>query len=387
MNQITLSQWIITHRRALHAIPETGTHLPATKAYLISQLKRIGIPYTENQQDSGIIAHLQLPHARRTIAFRADMDALPIIEETDLPFASKNGAMHACGHDTHMAILLAVIEALWQIKDQLQVSLLFLFQTGEEIARGARIMKQEPYYIEHRPDAIYGLHSGMLHPAVTNGQLGIVPGICMASYDKFVITVQGYGAHGSTPEKGVDPILISAAIVENLNAIIARELSALDPAVLTIGSIHAGQTYNVIPDTCVMEGTFRALNETTRQQIADRISEIASGVGRALRGTVQTKIVWGAPALKNDPAATDYVTSLARTCFTPDELVTDLSPIMVGEDFSEYLLELPGTFFFLGAPKNDGSVIYPHHNSRFDVDETVLWKGAKLFFEIARQAT
>lgn len=387
MNQTTLSQWIITHRRALHTIPETGTQLPATKAYLISQLKRIGIPYTENQQDSGIIAHLQIPHARRTLAFRADMDALPIIEETNLPFASKNGAMHACGHDTHMAILLATIEALWQIRDQLQVSLLFLFQTGEEIALGARTMKQEPYYIEHRPDAIYGLHSGMLHPAVGNGQLGIVPSICMASYDKFVITVQGYGAHGSTPEKGVDPILISASIVENLNAIIARELSALDPAVLTIGSIHAGQTYNVIPDTCIMEGTFRALNETTRQQIADRITEIASGIGQALRGIVHTKIIWGAPALKNDPTSTEYVTKLALSCFSPDELVTDLDPIMVGEDFSEYLLELPGTFFFLGAPKTDGSVIYPHHNSRFDIDETVLWKGAKLFFEIARQAT
>lgn len=378
---------IIQHRRSLHGIPETGTHLPDTKAYLISQLEQIGIPYVENRLDSGIIAHLDVPHATHTLAFRADMDALPITEETNLPFASKNGAMHACAHDTHMAILLTTIETLWKIREQLQVSILFLFQTGEEIALGAKNMKQEPYFIQHHPDMIYGLHSGMLHPAVGNGQLGISSGITMASYDKFIITVHGYGAHASTPERGIDPIIISSSILENLNTIITRELSALESVTLTVGSIHAGQAYNVIPDTCVMEGTFRTLKEDTRQYIARRINEIATGVAQSLRGTARTDIIWGAPPLINDPAATNQVLSLAASCFQPGELVTDLQPIMVGEDFSEYLQDIPGTFFFLGAAKTDGSPVYPHHNSHFDIDESVLWKGVKIFCEIARQAT
>lgn len=379
-----LSAHILHNRRSLHAIPETGTQLPKTRAYLEQCLTAIGIPFVRNQADSGIIAIMKTPLPGKTIAFRTDMDALPITEETMLPFAAANGNMHACGHDAHMAILLGTIELLWQQRANLSGCFLFLFQTGEETSEGARLMCAEPIFQNYHPDCIFGLHVGRLHPDIAHGQLGISPGICMASYDKFIIQIQGKGTHGSTPELGIDPLYISSVIVQNLPSILGREHSALHPGVISVGKITGGDTYNIIPDSCTMEGTFRSLDNATRTFLADRISGLADGIAAAFHATVRTQIIWGAAPLCNTPSLTKQVQQIALQTFSPEEVITDLSPIMVGEDFATYLEHIPGTYCFLGTNPPEGTPAYPHHNSRFDIDDSVLWKGAVLFYQIAK---
>lgn len=201
----TLNTETILYRRELHQIPKTGTHLPQTSDYIKKRLSDFGVSFIPNEGDGGLIAFLDTKRPGKTIAFRADMDALPIKEETGLLYASTNGNMHACGHDAHMAILLSTIFYIKEHLSEFYGRFLFLFQTGEEISKGALIMKEEPFFLAHQPDYLFGLHIGLLHPEVSTGQLGISPGLLMASYDKFHTTITGKGCHGSTPNKGIIP--------------------------------------------------------------------------------------------------------------------------------------------------------------------------------------
>ena len=295
-----LQDYIVGLRRDLHRIPETGTDLPKTQAYICAELDRLGVSYAKNKGDSGIIGEIKGGKPGKTVLLRADIDALPIHEETGLPFASEHeGRMHACGHDTHAAMLIGALKVLNEHREALSGNVKFVFQTAEEISKGSQIAIKEG--VMYGVDAVFGIHIGsILGPSLPSGTISVVPGCCMASFDRFVLTVKGNGCHGSTPEKGIDPVTIACNVVLSLQEVIAREIAGTKPAVLTVGMINGGFAYNIIPSEVKIEGTIRAVEESVRRQLAKRIEEISKNIAAAFRGSVDFFMDWGAPPVIND---------------------------------------------------------------------------------------
>ncbi len=381
-----LQEYIVGLRRDLHQIPEVGKELPETSAYVAAELDKIGIPYVRSEKDSGILAVIQGGKPGKTICLRADMDALPITEATGLPFASRHGGcMHACGHDTHTAMLLGAGKVLWAHKDELAGTVRLMFQTAEEQSRGAEVMIENGGV--EGADAVFGTHIGtILDKTIPAGTFIVPSGCCMAAFDKFFIKIHGKGCHGSTPEKGIDPVNIAAHIVLALQAITTRELNATRPLVLTIGKIQGGSQYNVIPDEVVIEGTIRTLEEEVRQFTAKRIGEIAEATAAVFGGTVDYEMVWGAPPVINDDAMAALAAKAAKAVLGEDKVITKLpAPNMGGEDFAYYLQKLPGAFMFLSSSNPEKGTDVSHHNPKFDVDEDVLWEGAAVFTAIVEE--
>lgn len=378
-----LQEELVAMRRELHQIPEIGGELPLTRAFVEGKLREYGIPFVENQTDSGIVAEIQGVRPGKTIALRADMDALPIKEENPVDYISRHeGVMHGCGHDTHMTMLLGAAKVLNANRDRFAGTVRLLFQTDEEGSKGARRMVAEGRL--DGVDMVFGTHIGtILSKDIPSGTLICTPGCAMASFDKFIIRVKGNGCHGSTPEKGVDPINIAAHIVINLQEILAREIAAVRPAVLTIGKFQSGFTYNVIPSEVEIEGTIRALEEDVRQTLARRIEEIAKATAATFRGEAETEMVWGAPPVINDPAMAKIAADCAKEIFG-EELVIDHvdAPNMGGEDFAYYLEKVPGAFMFLSSSNPAKHTDVPHHNPKFNVDEDVFWRGSAIFVKL-----
>lgn len=377
---------LVKLRREFHRIPELGEKLPETQAKLCAELDKMGIPYTKNKIDSGVIALIKGGRPGRVIALRADMDGLPITEETGVPYASKHeGRMHACGHDNHVTMLLGAAKVLNDHKSELAGSVKLIFQTGEESCTGSQNMLKEGVLENPGVDAIFGMHIGsILDPDIPSGKVIVTPGCCMASYDHFVLKVTGVGCHGSTPEKGVDPIVAASNIVLALEEIVAREVASTKPAVVTIGQIHAGFAYNVIPAEVVIEGTTRAVEESVRQYLGRRIGEIAENIAASYRAKCEYKMIWGAAPVVNDPAMAKLAAEAAVKVVGRDDVITSRpAPNMAGEDFAYYLMKCPGAFMFLSSSDHAKHTDYPHHCSKFNVDESVLWKGSAVFVSIA----
>ena len=381
-----LQNYIVKLRRDLHQIPEVGLNLPKTAEYVANVLDELAIPYVKSQKDSSIIATIQGGKPGKTLALRADMDALPILEDTGVCYASKHeGCMHACGHDTHMAMLLGAAKVLKAHQAELHGTVRLLFQTAEELAMGAEIVVEEGGV--DNVDAVFGTHIGtIIDKTIPSGTVIVTPGCCMASFDKFIVKVKGVGCHGSTPEKGVDPVNIAAHIVLSLQAINSREFSATCPVVLTIGSIHGGSQYNIIPNEVTIEGTIRCLEEPVRQKIARRIGEISAATASAFGGSVDYEMVWGAPPVINDDKRAALAADAARSVLGEDMVVTKVpAPNMGGEDFAYYLEKVPGAFMFLSSSNPKKHTDVPHHNPKFNVDEDVLWEGSAVFVAIAEK--
>ena len=379
----SLQEELVKMRRELHQIPELGFDLPKTQAYIIKILEKLEIPYQCSSKDSGIIAEIKGKKPGKTVALRADMDALKIQEENDIEYKSKHdGFMHACGHDTHITMLLGAAKILNQHKENLQGTVRLLFQTAEELAKGSQVMIEEGG-MDH-VDAVFGQHIGsIMGKDITSGKIVIVPGCCMASYDRFAIKVNGQGCHGSTPEKGIDPVNIASHIVISLQEIIAREVSAVNPAVITIGMIHGGVAYNAIPSVVEIEGTIRALDESVRQYLAKRITEISEQTAKTFGGASEVEIDWGAPPVTNDHEMAALVANAAKEVVGEANVVTEIpAPNMGGEDFAYYLQKAPGAFFFLSSSNPEKHTDTPHHNPHFNVDEDVLYKGSAMFVKI-----
>lgn len=381
-----LQDEIVTMRRDLHQIPEIGGDLPETKAYVMKKLTEMGIPFTENKSDSGLIAEIAGGRPGKTIALRADMDALPIQEANEVEYISRHeGIMHACGHDAHTAMLLGAARVLSENKDRIPGTVRLLFQTDEEGSRGAeRTIKEGGL---QGADAVFGTHIGtILSKDIPSGTMVCTPGCCMASFDKFVIRVKGNGCHGSTPEKGVDPINIASHIVINLQEIVAREIAATKPAVLTIGHMEAGFAYNVIPSEALIEGTIRALEEDVRQELARRIKEVAETTARTFRGEAEYEMIWGAPPVISDPEMAALAADCAREVVGESRVIDRVdAPNMGGEDFAYFLNQVPGAFMFLSSSNPEKHTDVPHHNPRFNVDEDVLWIGSAMFVKIVER--
>ena len=372
---------IIAWRRDLHQIPELGLSLPKTTEYIKDRLEEIGIEYYTLVDGNAIVGIVKGGQEGKTIALRADMDALPIKEETGLPFASVNGCMHACGHDAHAAILLGAAKVLNANKDKLKGNVKLFFQPGEEYPGGALPMIEEGAMENPKVEAVMGLHVGTISKDVEKGKIGISYGPMMASMDRILIKIKGKGAHGAYPELSVDPISVAAELISTLQRIISREKKAIDPAVLSICRIQGGFNQNIIPDEVELEGTVRTVNVETRQMIARRIEEITKGITTAMRADYELQYDFKYPPLINSEEFTKFLVESAKKIIPEEDIFEMKYPVMGGEDMAYFLEKAPGTFIFLSNPKEVDGIAYPHHNSKFDIDESLFYKGAALFVQ------
>ncbi len=387
---------IINWRRDVHEHPELSNREVRTARLVAEHLKALGMEVKTGVARTGVVGLLKGGKPGPVVALRADMDALPVTEESDLPFRSRVkaeylgqevGVMHACGHDAHVAILMGVAEALASVRKDLPGSVKFVFQPAEEgpppgEEGGAPLMIKEGVLENPKPNAIFGLHVISGIPAGTVTYRG---GSLMASADWLYITVKGRQTHGAWPWKGIDPIVTSAQIVTGLQNIVARQLDvSREPAVVTVATIHGGARKNIIPDQVEMTGTIRTFDEEMRQDVHARIKHIAQSIAQANLAQADVKIEKAVPPTVNDPALTERVAPVLKRSLG-DANVRVQPRVMVAEDFSYFQQQVPGFFYFVGiTPKDqDMGVAAPNHSPRFHIDESGLLPGARSLAALA----
>jgi len=369
---------VIETRRDFHAHPETPFEEVRTSGIVEKRLKALGIR-TKRMAKTGVAGYLDVPCAKRTIALRADMDALPMTEETNLPFASKTpGKMHACGHDSHTAMLLGAAKVLAQNRKELTGNVRFIFQPSEEFPPGgARFMVEEG--VMKGVDEVYGIHVGSKIPS---GKVVTEPGPQMANVDDVRIKIIGVGAHGASPDFSVDPVLTAAEAINSLQQIVSRNISPVEPAVLSITIIKGGEAYNIIPETCFFRGTIRTFSKQLRRDMPRMIRRVVDGVCKAHGARFEMEYLHGYDAVVNDRRSCERACAIAADLFGKNCLAT-FGPRMGAEDFSEYLKVARGCFIHLGTGNRKKGTDAPHHNPHFKVDESVLWMGVALLTRIA----
>jgi hippurate hydrolase len=377
----------VTLRRALHRHPELGLDLPRTRDAVVAALADLPVQVHLGRSVSSVVAVLDGHRPGPTILLRGDMDALPLPEDTGLPFASEiAGTMHACGHDTHVAMLASAAKVLADRRDELKGRVVFMFQPGEEGFHGARYMIEEGLLDRTgpagRPDAAYALHISATLPS---GEVHARPGPLMAAADVIRVTVNGRGGHASAPHDALDPVPAAAAMVGALQTAVTRRIDTHQPVVLTIAHIMAGTTNNVIPETAVLEGTLRSLSETTRATMYEEIRRVCRHTAMAHGCTAEVEIEPGYPVTVNDTAAVDHVTALAGGVLGSDNVVSMPAPIMGAEDFSYVLAEVPGALAFLGGcpPGVDPALAPPNHSNRVVFDEEAMAAGVAVYAGLA----
>lgn len=367
-----LAEWIIEQRRYLHQYPELSHQETMTKAYIEEKLAMMGIEtYSLTGKDT--IGVIKGASPGKLIGIRADMDALPIQEETGLPFASKNkNVMHACGHDGHMAILLGIASYLSTHTEQIKGTILLVFQHAEEELPGGAMELVEANLLENM-DAIFGYH---LWQPLQVGKIGFRKGPTMAGADRFEITIRGKGGHGSMPQQTIDPTLVISNIITQLHTIVSRSLEPSKQAVISIGELHSGSNYNVIPDTAYASGTVRYFEERISKHIRERLEVIIEGVCNSFGADFEVKYSHGDPPLYNNEELTAFMKDNATELFG-EERIVEIDQIMGSEDFAYYSTEIPASYTFIGIGKETHP--YGHHHPKFDIDETMLIDGVKLF--------
>lgn len=373
----------VATRRHLHQHPELSFQETETSRYLAAQLRLLGLePQTGLGGGNGIKVVIGGGRPGRTVALRADMDALPIHEETGLPFASQHpGVMHACGHDVHTATLLATAKALLEVRVDLPGTVVLLFQPGEELdPGGASLMIADGCLENPHVDAIFGLH---INPYEDVGTVLLAPGALYASPDDFVVTIRGQGGHAAAPHIGVDPIVTAAQVILGLQTIVSRNTNPFDQAVITIGSIHGGAASNVIPDTVTLSGTIRTMNPAIRKQLPQRLEQVVRGVCEAAGATYEVQQSYGYPVLVNDGPMTERAQRAARAIFAPEQVLA-AKPTMGAEDFAYYLEQRPGSYAKIGC-STPGQERHGLHTSRLLVDEACMETGVAYFLSVVRE--
>jgi len=367
------SQSIIELRRYLHSFPELGNQEFNTQKRIKQELSDIGLT-SHPIAGTGLIAELQGSKAGKTIAIRADMDALELVDECGTSYQSKNhGACHACGHDGHMAMLVGVAKILVEIKDKIEGNIRFLFQPSEEhIPGGARFLIEEGAL--QGVDAIIGAH---LWQPVKVGTIGITNNRLMASADEFMITVKGRGGHGSMPHQTIDALIIGAQIALALQTIVSRNIDPLEQAVVSIGYFKAGESFNIISDTAVLRGTIRSFEPSVRALIFERIEQITKGICMANGAAYEYEKILGYPALINQADYSKVISEAGAIVLGNDHVLT-INPVMGAEDFSYYLEQVPGAFFFIGVGNTEKGIVYPQHHPKYDIDEDALGYGMEI---------
>jgi hippurate hydrolase len=369
---------IVALRRDIHREPELGFDTERTAEKVLVALDDLPLNIETGIAKNGIVATLEGEGDGPTVALRADMDALPILEDTGLPFASETeGTMHACGHDGHTSMLVGAAHALSGMRDRLGGTIKFVFQPAEEGGGGGKVMVDEG--VADGVSSIFALH---LWPGLPFGKVATKAGPIMAAADAFEMEVKASGGHGAMPHLAADAIAIAAQIVTALQTIVSREVDPVEPAVLTVGEIGAGTAFNIIPDKARIGGTVRTLNADLREKIPARIEDLARGIAQGMRGDVDLNYTFSYPVTVNDAAAADLALGVAEDLFGGESVVELHNPSMGAEDFSYFLETLPGAFIWLGV----GEEVSGLHTPKFAFDEEILPRGSALLAALALSA-
>ncbi|MDG6995890.1 MAG: amidohydrolase [Nitrososphaerota archaeon] len=373
---------ILKIRRTVHENPELAYHEFQTSKLIAEKLRELGIDVKTNVGGTGIVGIITGEKKGKVVALRADMDALPVREETDLPFKSKNDrVMHACGHDTHVAMLLGAAMLLVKHRKELCGTVKLFFQPAEENGGrgGAKPMIEAGVMVNPKVDYVFGLHIGGEYPS---GTFGVRPGAFMAAPDGFKIRIVGKGGHGSRPHETIDPIFISAQLITALQGISSRMINPVEPFVVSVCSIHSGTTDNVIPSDALLQGTIRTLNDRTRTLSKKYVGQITASVCRAFGADYELEFIKDAyPVTYNDEKVTERVFEILKSI--KGTKVKEIDVKLGAEDFSRFLQKTPGTFYYLGTKNAKKGCIYPNHSAKFKVDEDVLKFGAVSLAQLA----
>ncbi|MFC4076952.1 M20 metallopeptidase family protein [Salinithrix halophila] len=363
-------QW----RREFHQFPELSFHEEKTPARVAHFLKGLGMKVREGVGGRGVVAVLDGTKPGKTVALRADMDALPIQDEKSCPYRSRiPGVMHACGHDGHMATLLGLAEVLTGMREAIAGRIVFLFQHAEEVIPGGARQMIEDGALEG-VDTVYGVH---LWTPLPSGVVGLREGALMAAADSFHIDIIGKGGHGGLPHEAIDAVAAASHLVVNLQMIVSRQLDPLKSGVISVGRIQGGSTFNIIAEHCSLEGTVRTFDPKLRQYIQERIGEVAEQTCLMVGARCDYEYGWGYPPVINDRTEAHRMAEVARSLLG-NEQVWGILPVMAGEDFAYYLQQKPGAFCLVGAGNREKGFVYPHHHPQFDFDEQAMKVAAKL---------
>lgn len=369
--------YVISLRREFHMYPEASWQEFKTSAHIKEELEKLGIPYVPLVK-TGLVATIKGSKPGKTVALRADIDALQVNEQNEVDYKSQNeGLMHACGHDNHIAMLLCAGRILNDMKAELAGTVKLIFQPAEEVATGAKRMIAAGAL--EGVDSIFGMH---VWSDVDSGTVAIEPGPRMASADMFKITLTGKGGHGSAPHQGIDAVVAASALVMNLQSAVSRELSPLEPAVLSVGSLHAGTRFNVIASEAVLEGTTRSFNPDIREQFPVILERIAKETAATYRAEASVEYTYGTPPVINELTCSKIAEEAVKKLKGPQALAS-LGKIMGGEDFAEYMEKIPGAIAFLGVRNPAVGASFPQHHPQYNVDEAALELGAGLYAQVA----
>lgn len=370
-------EYVINLRRYFHENPELSWEEVNTSKRIRKELEEMNIPY-ELVKDIGVIGHIKGKGEGKRLGIRADIDALPVKEETGLSFASKNeGVMHACGHDAHISILLGAAKILNELKDEFKGEILIIFQPAEEYIQdsGAKYLSQVPEI--KSLDRIIGLH---IWGDIDSGSASLNEGPIMASADTFDIYIKGISGHGASPHKSIDPIVAGSMVVNALQTIVSRENDPLEPQVISVTAFNSGNSKNVIPETAHLEGTTRSFNNDLRSKYKSEMQRVLEGVAITTRAEIKLDYHDGTPATVNEKESTEMGIEVAKEVFK-DGFIEDYPQLMGGEDFAKYLLNIPGCFLLLGGAGKKGKIA--QHNEKFDIDEDALKLGVEYFVKYA----
>ena len=366
---------LVRVRRELHRKPELSMLEHETAAYVADELRKLPLDALRTGVgQTGVLGTLQGGKPGPVTLLRADMDALPITELVEAPYKSERpGVMHACGHDGHVAILLAAARTLCERRAEVPGTLVFCFQPGEEGSAGNRLMIEDGALENPHVDRTFALH---LYSGLDIGKIGVRDGAFFASADEYFLTIKGKGGHGAMPQMAVDPVVAGAYFITMLQTIVSREIAPKDPAVFTVGKFQAGTRFNVIPDEATMMGTVRCFDPEVRASMPVRLERILKGLGEAMRVDYDLKYHWSYPPTVNNARVNELVREVGREVLGPENVV-EHDIIMWAEDMSFMQEQRPGAYFVVGA-RGGESTSFPHHNARFDIDERALDVGYKM---------
>ncbi len=375
---------LVRYRRHFHAHPELSLVEHQTAAFIEGELREFGFDAIRSGVGkTGVLATLPGARPGPVTLLRADMDALPVEELNDVPYRSCNqGVMHACGHDAHMAILLSAARTLRERKDEVSGTVVFCFQPGEEGYAGNKLMIDDGALENPHVDRTFALH---VYSGLDAGKVGIRDGPFFASSDRFDIELIGKGGHGAMPHAAVDPVVGAAQLVTMLQTIASREISPRHPVVVTVGSVHAGTTFNVIPERAHLQGTVRAFDDDVRKELPGRIERLVHGVCEAMRLEYRFGYHWVYPPTVNDAAANARVRIVGRRVVGAEKLVDPHEIVMWSEDMAFMQQQRPGTYFLVGS-RGPSVGAEPQHSARFDIDEHALEIGYEMMLGLALQA-
>ena len=376
---------LVALRQKIHQEPEIGLDLPKTQAKIVAALDGLGLEVSTGKSLTSVTAVLRGANSEKTVLLRADMDALPVTELTNVAFKSQiDGAMHACGHDLHVSMLIGAAKLLSKNKAKLNGDVVFMFQPGEEGFDGAGHMIQEGVLTAsgRKADATYGIH--VMSSAIPTGTFTTKGGTMMASSDELHVTVIGKGGHGSQPHTAKDPIPVAAEMVSALQLLITRSFSAFDPVVITVGQFHAGTKANIIPDTAEFQATIRTFSAENRSRIQSEAVRLCRSIAEGYGLTADVKVVEQYPVTANNDAHAQFVGKVAVDLFGGEAFIEMPTPIAGAEDYSRVLEEVPGSYVFLGASVDeDVTASDVNHSPRAKFDDAVLYRGAALLSELA----